>query len=371
MISTDRKIFDEKSVVHARMAEYGTLARRLDIIVFTTGASGFSDIEIAPNTFAHPTNSRSRWRYISDALRLGKKIMAEDRIDLVTAQDPFETGLVGRRLTKHTTTRLQLQIHTDIFNQHFIHRSLINKIRVRMARSLIPQADCVRVVGAHISDSLATAGVSCKKPIQVLPIFVDREQFRNTDGEAVRARFPQFDRIVLMVSRLESEKNISLALRVFKRVLAEYPKAGLVIVGEGSDRDILEKKADRDGLRGHVVLEGSHDDIAPYYAGADVFLHTSNYEGYGMVLVEAALSSCPIVSTSVGITRWFEDGESAMICPVGDEACMAEKLEQVLGNDTLRRQIALRGQNVVEKNITEKTKADYLAAYKKTWEECL
>ncbi|OIO33468.1 MAG: hypothetical protein COZ49_03955 [Candidatus Yonathbacteria bacterium CG_4_10_14_3_um_filter_47_65] len=370
MISADRKIFDEGSAVRMRIAEYGSLVDRLDVIVFAAAARGFTEAKIAPNTYAYPTKSISKLRYVGDATRLGKKIMSERHIDLVTAQDPFETGLVGRRLTKRSGARLQLQIHTDIFNAHFIRTSFLNRVRARMARSLIPKANCVRVVGDHIRDSLIAAGVFCKKPPQVLPIFIDIEKFRNADKGSVRVRYPQFDRIILMVSRLEREKNISLALAAMRSVLKKFPKAGLVILGSGAEGGNLLRQGERDGLRGRVVFEGDQNDVAAYLSSADVFLHTSNYEGYGMALLEAAAAGCPIVTTSVGVARWFADGDSAMICPVGNEQCISEKVEHVLGNDTLRRTLALRAHNVVEKNIATKTKEEYLAAYKKTWEEC-
>ena len=97
MISTDMSILITGSEARPRMLEYGTLVDELHIIIF---ARGKRKTERIGNVFLHPTNSRGRWLYIFDAVRIGKAILAT-RYSLlptrwlVTTQDPFETGLAG------------------------------------------------------------------------------------------------------------------------------------------------------------------------------------------------------------------------------------------------------------------------------------
>ena len=96
MISTDRKAFEVNSAVRERLIEYGELVSKLAVIIFVKQNLGFRSVQISAKTSLQPTNSRTRWSYILTAYRLGKIL---PRPDLITAQDPFETGLVGWYLT--------------------------------------------------------------------------------------------------------------------------------------------------------------------------------------------------------------------------------------------------------------------------------
>jgi glycosyltransferase involved in cell wall biosynthesis len=377
MISTDRKIFEEKSGVRQRVIEYGGLADELHIIIFSKKSLGFSKQKISENIWVYPTNSSNRLGYLFDAIKIGRKIVSGSDNWLVTTQDPFETGIVGWCVVKAKAraggARLQLQIHTDFLSPYFAKGSVLNKVRVIVAKFLLPKADCVRVVSKNIVDSIKVAGIKLKKEPTVLPIFVDMEKIKNIyAGVDLHTKYRQFDTIILMVSRLEEEKNIPLAISVFRKIVDNYPKTGLIILGEGSQREALKSIVKNYNLENNTIFEGGNNEVLSFYKTADIFLHTSNYEGYGMVLVEAAVSDCPIVTTEVGIAgEYFEDAESAHICPVGDELCLVDRLIKIIENKEFRNLFALKAQNAIEEHIKEKNKEQYLARYKQLWEECL
>ncbi|VAW14096.1 hypothetical protein MNBD_BACTEROID05-664 [hydrothermal vent metagenome] len=374
MISTDRKVFEDESGVRARIVQYGALVEELHVIVFSKKSSGFSAQKISDNVWLYPTNSINRWTYIFDAVKIGKRIKD---IDLVTTQDPFETGFVGWCVVKATAraygARLQLQIHTDFLSPYFIKDSTLNKVRVRIAKFLLPKADGVRVVSKRIADSIKSAGIKLKTGPQVLPIFVNVSAIREAPvNVSLNKLRQQFDTIILMVSRLEEEKNISLALSVLRKVVDKHPKTGLIILGEGSQREVLKKRAKNLNLENNVVFEGNNSNVISFFKTADIFLHTSNYEGYGMVLIEAALSDCLIVTTDVGIaSEYFKDTESAHICGVLDEKCLATRTIKTIESKEFRNIFTLKAQNAVEEHIKEKTEEQYLARYRQLWEKCL
>ena len=78
----------------------------------------------------------------------------------------------------------------------------------------------------------------------------------------------------------------------------------------------------------------SGNPILQFYKGADVFLLTSEFEGYGMTLIEAAAAGCPVVTTKVGIakTDLFKNGINSYVCPVGDVDCLAESVVGLIKN---------------------------------------
>lgn len=360
MFSTDREIFTEGSAVRCRMSEYGQCAAELHIIIFARRrAFGFQRIQIAENVWAYSTNSRSRWLYVFDAVRIGRGIIENCKLParrsprlaeaiseaqvgaggkiensrndfIVTSQDPFEVGLAAWRVARKKKCTLQLQIHTDVFSPYFARESVFNRIRVLFARFLLPKADCVRVVSERIKHSLIERRLVPESRISVLPVFVDTESIRAMPVIVdLHKKYPQFERIVLMASRLNREKNIGLAVAVMASVVLKHPKIGLIIVGNGPEREGLEKEVRARGLSTHIIFEGTVEfqTLVSYYKTADLFLLTSNYEGYGRTIVEALVVGLPIVMTDVGIAREIKRSEAYnMVVPVGDTSLLIQKV---------------------------------------------
>ena len=216
MISTDRSIFLEKSAVRARMVEHAKLYKKLHIIIFSINR--FEQENISENCIIHSTNSFSRLQYVSDARRIGKKIIKDldkDMPVIFTCQDPFETGLAGKVLAcSRKKSELLLQIHTDLFSPYFtatqigLRNAFLNRIRLFISKSTLPQADAIRVVSTKIANSLVERGIASEKII-IKPIAVRANTLLSQNPTLdLREKFPQFKKIILMVSRLEPEKNI-------------------------------------------------------------------------------------------------------------------------------------------------------------------
>ena len=246
--------------------------------------------------FIFSTNSWSRVFYIWDAVIISWQIIKEKKITDITCQDPFETGLVGYILKKFFNIKLELQIHTDLGSPYFFKHNLLNKIRFMTAKFILPSADKVRVVSNRIYDYIKNFVLLDK--IYIRPIEVGKDKIINHQITIdLHQKYPQFKKIILMVSRLESEKNIELALQSL--ALIKDKDVGLVLVGDGRLRNKLQIMAEK--LKLPVVFAGWVDNPIDYYKTADLFLHTAWYEGYGMVLEEAKRFGLPIISTDVGV----------------------------------------------------------------------
>ena len=225
---------------------------------------------------------------------------------------------------------------------------------------------------AHNIFSLLEAFPKLSGRVDVLPIFVDVTRIReHVPAIDLHKEYPQFDQIVLVVSRLESEKNVSLALRIFQKVFQKYPKAGLIVVGSGREEKHLKILAQKFGIGESVIFAGEQRDVYSYYKTADVVLLTSNYEGYAMVLIEAAAADCPVVTTDVGIANdLMQNSERQFVCPVGDAECLARGIVSLRESAELRKVAVLKTQAVLER-ITLRDQEAYLRAYGKLWEACL
>ncbi len=365
-IGSDRSLFSKNSKAVQRVALYGSLVKELHIIVFSNISLKLKTEKIADNVWIYPTNSKNRWCYILDAIKIGKKIGG---VDLVTAQDPFESGIVGWRLAFIKKARLQIQIHTDFLSPYFVKDSILNKIRVRISRFILPKADNIRVVSDRIKNSLIKSEIVKNwNNIIVLPIFTDIEYIKSYNPNInLHEKYPQFDFVILMASRLSEEKNISLALQAFKKVKEKYPKTGLVIVGSGPEREKLMQQATQHNLQSNVVFEPWSDDLISYYKTADLFLNTSNYEGYGLTLIESASSKCPIVTTNVGVVGEIINENNALICNVGDIECMVQKIVLAIENRAIRELLVKDALKAVSRVAI--SKEDYLKEHKISWEK--
>ncbi len=370
-ISTDRKVFDQNSPVRARMIEYGKLFEEMHIIVFSKQSHGFEAWRISDNVWLYPTRSFTKLFYMRDAFKIAKQIITLRKWDpktvVVTAQDPFETGKVGADIKKSFGFPLQIQVHTDFLSPYFYSLSILNKIRVKMSRGILEHADIIRVVSERIKRSLVTQYFIPDTKISVLPIFVESTLFNTEPNPAqvnLQRAYPQFAFTILMASRLTKEKNIFLALRTLKEVLKNYPKTGLIIVGDGPEERSLKSHVAAMGLQNSVVFEPWQKDLAGYYKSAHAFLVTSLYEGYGLTLVEAGLSGAAIITSDVGIAGdILKDSYNALVYPVDKQPALLQKLLTIIENNDLRLELKL---HVAEdmKKVVLSDKTEYLRLYK-------
>lgn len=368
-IGTDRKLFEENSAVLERNIEYASRMTELHIIVFSLKKHHLGYKRIG-NLYVYPTNSLSRLHYVLDAVRIGKNLIENWKLKIenlrdviVSCQDPFETGLAGYLLVKKNKIPLQLQLHTDFLSPNF-KNSFLNVIRVMIAMFLIPRAEGLRVVNESIKNSIQKKFPNLKAVPEVLPIFVDIEKIMNTNSVIDTGdRFSHFTFIILVASRLAKEKRIDIAIRVLKKVIEKYPKTGLVVAGDGDEKHRLKNLVKKLKLQNNVVFVGWQTDLVPYYKVADTFLLTSEYEGYGMSLIEAGASGCPIVTTKVGIanTDLFRNGENSFVCGTDDEKCILESILKMI-RDNSKRELFKREMQVSIKNVVI-SKQEYVDKY--------
>jgi len=103
-------------------------------------------------------------------------------------------------------------------------------------------------------------------------------------------------RIVLAVGRFTKVKGFDLLIKAFAGIAIAYADWDLVILGEGPERSDLEAQVEALGLGHRVKLPGRAGNMPDWYARADLFVMSSHFEGFPLVLVEAMAHGCPAVS---------------------------------------------------------------------------
>jgi glycosyltransferase involved in cell wall biosynthesis len=357
IIGTDKKLFENGPVLD-RHRLYAEKMEALYFVVFTLKKDDLLPTHIG-NLHVYPTNSKNKLSYISDAFKISKEIIlgADLKDFVVSSQDPFETGIVAYRLKKKFGIPLQVQIHTDFLSFYF-KNSLLNILRVYIGKFILGKADGVRAVSKTIKDSINI------NKTDVLPVYINKNEILEEKPRFdLKLKFPGYSYYILMASRLSQEKRIDVALRAFKEILNKVQNACLIIAGEGKEKNNLLSLSHELKLDNRVKFIGFQNDLISCYKTSDIFLLTSEYEGYGLVLVEAGLGGLPIVTTKVGIakTDLFKDGENSFVCPVGDIDCLANRLSELLSDPEKQKLFKERMQDSIKNTLL--SKEEYVERY--------
>ncbi len=356
MISRDAKVLDKDSAVYARVLEYSTLFDGLHIVVMSCTPKVCNATSV-DKLFVYDATSRfkivSPFKTFFKALKIARKNKSDNI--WITSQDPFESGFLAFLVAKFTRIKLQLQFHTDCFNMLFIKHNLANFFRTFIARTIVSRADSIRVVSDRIRSSILNLKSKIKADIHLLPIWIDIEEIKNRaiiSEYDLRAKFPEFSKIILIVARLESEKNIELGIRAFQKMLRFDKNLGLVIAGVGSKESWLKKLTNYLGISDRVKFLGWVPDVSSLYKTSDILLVTSFYEGYGLNMLESVACGTVVISTDVGVA-----GEiGANIVPF-DAGAIALKAIEILNQN---KKVELPQKFLISKK-------EYLELFKKTF----
>jgi glycosyltransferase involved in cell wall biosynthesis len=212
---------------------------------------------------------------------------------------------------------------------------------VRRARGFI-------VPGAASREYVSSLGVADDRIVVApnapdLRVFGDAVRAARADRAALRASLGVDAPCVLYVGRLDPEKDVGSLL-----VAAEQLDATVVIAGGGLLDAELRRRAP-----GNVRFLGrlDRDELAPWYAAADVFVLPSRSEQWGMVVSEAAAAGLPLIVTdAVGAAAdLVDEGVNGFRVPVGEPAALAEALQRVLGDDSFCERAAARSLELASK----------------------
>jgi len=200
--------------------------------------------------------------------------------------------------------------------------------------------DYVIAPAQYVKEELIEFGV--KKPIAVIPNGVDTKKFKPIKSDFLRKKLnlTQDDKIILYVGRLAKEKSVDFLIQAFSKLNEE--NVYFVIVGDGPERETLEKLINKLGLQSKILLTGfvEHNKLADVYNSADVFVFSSTTETQGLVILEALSSGLTVLTVNDKVfAEFIEDGVSGFIVEK-KETIFAQKLQKILQDEDLRVRIS-------------------------------
>jgi glycosyltransferase involved in cell wall biosynthesis len=154
--------------------------------------------------------------------------------------------------------------------------------------------------------------------------------------------------LLLNVGRLMPQKGQRYLIEAMPRVVAEFPEARLLIVGEGFLRDDLIALSDRLGVKEQVIFLGTRSDVKQL-----LHVFPSLFEGLGVSLVEATGAGKPCVASRVGpLPEVVEDGKSGILVPPQSPDSLAEAIIRLGRDQELMQDMGQRGSQIAAQKFT-------------------
>ena len=225
----------------------------------------------------------------------------------------------------------------------------------RATRFGLERSDAVTAVSRFLRDK-TRAWFDGAPAIEVLPDFVETRRF---------APLPRRGPVLVHVSNFRPVKRAADAVRALYLLLRRID-ARLVFVGAGPQLEEVRDLAGRLGILERVEFAGEDPDVGRHLRGAALLLSTSEFEGFGMSVLEAMACGVPVVATdSGGVTEVADEG-CARIVPVGDVDGLAREAEALLADEALARRMGDAGRRRAEDLFdVEKVVPQYEALYRR------
>jgi N-acetyl-alpha-D-glucosaminyl L-malate synthase BshA len=203
------------------------------------------------------------------------------------------------------------------------------------------------------------------KPIRVVHNFVDCNEFRPARDLSVRQRYATGDeKLLVHVSNFRKVKNIPVVIDVFSKVTESTP-CRLLLIGDGPEREAIERMVDERDLCPHVEFLGDREFIADILPAGDVFLLPSEHESFGLAALEAMSCGLPVVTSNIGgLHEVVEDGETGFLFDPHDADGMSSIVTELLGDDARRKGIGLKARARAKRDFgKDKIIDEYVAFY--------
>lgn len=334
-----------------------------EVFVFTFGHDDYQDTE---------TNIiRSQGLPLTDTgfflnIRLKTSIQKlMQTMDVIHAHHPFISGKLAVRYCKPRGIPIVFTNHTryDLYAQAYFPL-IPDVIGETFLQAYLPSffKSCDLVIAPSGSIKEIIKRYANGSQIEVVPNGVDLSPFSSDVESYSRSQLGFNDRDIILVytGRLGPEKNIPFLLRAFAGAAKAYDNVGLLILGDGSERENLEDRVQHMGISSRVKFVGMvpHDELPNYLATADAFVTASVTEVHPLTVIEAMASGLPVLGIeSPGVGDIVENNVNGMLSPEEDIAVFTAKMVKMVTEHEMRNRMSKEARKTAEDyNIQRTTK---------------
>ncbi|MEP6977906.1 MAG: glycosyltransferase family 4 protein [Thermoleophilia bacterium] len=258
-----------------------------------------------------------------------------------------KAGAVGRAAALLAgNARPPVVVHT--FHGHVL-RGYFDPLRTRafrqLERTLARSTTALVAVSPQVRDDLVELDVAPATRFAVVRLGIELDQ-RVSTGSNGRSETRRVLGIgerpftVGWIGRMTEIKRTDDVLLAFKSLRERGIDARLCLVGDGPDRDHVERRAHELGVMRETLFLGYQEQVASFFSAFDVFILPSANEGTPVTAIEALAAGKPVVATRVGgIPDVVRDGEDGFLVAPGDVDALADRLAQLATDEKLRERM--------------------------------
>ena len=237
---------------------------------------------------------------------------------------------------------------------------LIAKTRLRVEKECLETADMIIATSPQEQEHMRSL-VSTKGNIAVIPCGTNIDCFGSVSQTEGRAKIgiDSDTKVVMYAGRFDERKGIETLVRAVARdEVKHYENLKLMIVGgstpgekDGIERNRIGEIVEQLGIANITEFVGRvrHQDLAYYYAAADVCVVPSHYEPFGLVAIEAMASRTPVIASNVGGLKFsVADYKTGLLVPPQDEVAFAKGIDSILADDQWRKELGENARQRVE-----------------------
>ena len=360
-----RSLWDGKSAEdYQRMMGYAEQLDQYIVVTSSYRCHHLKPLWLTPRFQAIPANAFCFADCFLRMLHIGRSILRKQKVTVIQAQDPFFTGAVAVLLGK----RFRVPVNVCLFgpnphDENWMASHWSHRFFAPLGRWVFRHCHSIQVDGQMTARSLIAAGYAPER-IELKPnIPMGLTEFLAIDRPVAPSPGPVR---LLFVGRLVSQKNVPLLIDAIAKLKAKSNTPfTLTVVGDGPEAKAVRASVERHGLGSCVQLRGAvpREAIASVFAEADLFVMTSDYEGYPRVLMEAGAAGLPVVTTAIsGSDEAVIDGKTGYVVPVRDGAGLVEKLAALIEDPVLRRKMGAAAREHIRANLDPVSNAPRQAA---------
>lgn len=350
-LGLDNSILKKNSQLRARVLDYGILVDKYFVIV---PSREYIQEDLNDKISIFGSGGGKKAIQFLKIYFLAKRLIQKNNFDIISVQDQYYLALLGLVLGRKYKIAVELQIHG--FEK-------FKGIRKLIARLVIKRASGIRVVSQRLRKKLINEFNVDSEKITVVPIYAELRM------QNLESRIKNNNKFIfLTVSRFVAIKNIEMQIKAMRELVKKNSNVELWLVGDGSLRKNYKLQIKNYKLEDHVKFLGwidNKEELNKIYAQTDCFLLTSDSEGWGVAVVDAASHSLPIIMTDVGLAgEVIKNNESGIIIPVRDQKALESAMIKIIKDQNLRE---ILGKNARQAIAGLPNKEETLNLYLESW----
>lgn len=286
-----------------------------------------------------------------------KRIIAERQIDVVVVNFNKDVRLGGMAARLEGDPAVVWSVGLDITSDKAVHKWLTPRL-----------IDGVVVPSRSLKQQITARGYIDPEIVDVVPIGIeDRADSLRSDSAAAAVRrsygIPNDALVAVTSARLVEQKGHQFLVEAMPQIVKAAPNIHFLWLGDGPLRASLEQRASELGMADRLHPTGMLPDVVPALAGADLMIHPSIDEPFGIAVLEGMRAGLPIVASDVGGLPEVLGDDAGMLVRTGDAGALAEAVGRLCTTKEERYMLGMQARRRFETQFRYDAMIDRLETY--------